>query len=109
MNELLIDSYIAVMVVDDHQMVIEGVKTLVNTAPGIRVVAQATNGTEALQQLQAHPEVRVVLTDLHMPQMSGLEFIRAARAANESLRIVALSMFFDHATVADVLSAGGCG
>lgn len=109
MNELPIDSSIAVLVVDDHQMVIEGVKTLLKTAPGIRVVAQAANGQEALAQLQAHPEIRVVLTDLNMPQMSGLEFIRAARAANEYLRIVALSMFFDQSTVTDVLSAGGCG
>lgn len=109
MNELSVSSCIAVLVVDDHQMVIEGVKTLLNAQPGIQVVAQATNGQDALQQLHDHPEVRVVLTNLNMPQMSGLEFIRAARATNEKLRIVALSIFFDQATVADVLSAGGCG
>lgn len=109
MNEASINARIAVLVVDDHQMVIEGVKTLLKTQSGIHVVAQATNGQDALLQLQDHPEVRVVLTDLNMPRMSGLEFIRAARAMNENLRIVALSMFFDHASVADVLSAGGCG
>jgi DNA-binding NarL/FixJ family response regulator len=59
--------------------------------------------------LVKHPEVRVVLTDLSMPQMSGLEVIRAAREINDTLRIVALSMFYDHASVTDVLSAGGCG
>lgn len=109
MTESLSNSSIAVLVVDDHQMVIEGVKTLLRNQPNVCVVAQATNGYDALQELRTHPEVRVVLTDLNMPQMSGLEFIRAARAINENLRIIALSMFFDHATVTDVLSAGGCG
>lgn len=109
MNELLPDTYIPVLVLDDHQMVIEGVKTLLKSQPNIRVVAEANRGADALQLLMKHPEVRVVLTDLSMPQMSGLEFIRAALEINDSLRIVALSMFYDQASVTDVLSAGGCG
>ncbi|QIL77427.1 MULTISPECIES: response regulator [Hymenobacter] len=109
MNEPVADGFIAVLVLDDHQMVIEGVKTLLKSKPNIRVVAEANRGADALQLLLKHPEVRVVLTDLSMPQMSGLEFIRAAREVNENLRIVALSMFFDQASVTDVLNAGGCG
>lgn len=109
MNKLLPTPTIAVLVVDDHQMVIEGVKTLLKRQAGIRVVAEATQGAEALQRLRDHPEVRVVLTDLSMPHMSGLDFIRAARAAYADLRVVALSMFYDHASVANVLAAGGCG
>jgi DNA-binding NarL/FixJ family response regulator len=109
MNDSLPEPYIAVLVVDDHQMVIEGVKTLLKSHPGIKVVAQASNGIDALERLRSHPEIRVVLTDLNMPRMSGVDFIRAAREFKDSLRIVALSMFFDHGSVADVLSAGGCG
>jgi DNA-binding NarL/FixJ family response regulator len=109
MNESVPEDFIAVLVLDDHQMVIEGVKTLLKSKPNIRVVAEANKGAEALQQLVKHPEVRVVLTDLSMPQMSGLEFIRAAREIKDTLRIVALSMFYDHASVTDVLGAGGCG
>ncbi|MGY2133219.1 response regulator [Hymenobacter sp. HD11105] len=109
MNDTLPEPYIAVLVVDDHQMVIEGVKTLLKSHPGIKVVAQASNGIDALERLRSHPEIRVVLTDLNMPRMSGVDFIRAAREFKDSLRIVALSMFFDHGSVADVLSAGGCG
>ena len=109
MNDSLPEPYIAVLVVDDHQMVIEGVKTLLKSKLGIKVVAQANSGVEALERLRTHPEIQVVLTDLNMPHMSGVDFIRAARELKDSLRIVALSMFFDHASVADVLSAGGCG
>lgn len=109
MNEPVTEDFIAVLVLDDHQMVIEGVKTLLKSRPNIRVVAEANRGADALQLLVKHPEVRVVLTDLSMPQMSGLEFIRAAREINGKLRIVALSMFYDQASVTDVLSAGGCG
>jgi DNA-binding NarL/FixJ family response regulator len=109
MNELVPEPYIAVLVVDDHQMVIEGIKTLLKSRSNIRVVAEANHGIDALQRLRSHPEVGVVLTDLSMPRMSGLEFIRAAHTTNPSLRIIAFSMFYDHASVTDVLSAGGCG
>lgn len=109
MNEPVAEDCIAVLVLDDHQMVIEGVKTLLKSKPNIRVVAEANRGADALQLLVKHPEVRVVLTDLSMPQMPGLEFIRAALEVNKNLRIVALSMFYDQASVTDVLSAGGCG
>jgi DNA-binding NarL/FixJ family response regulator len=109
MKESLSETCIAVLVVDDHQMVIEGVKTLLKSKPSIKVVAQANSGAEALECLRNNPDIRVVLTDLNMPRMSGVDFIRAARELKDSLRIVALSMFFDHASVADVLSAGGCG
>ncbi|SHJ81230.1 two component transcriptional regulator, LuxR family [Hymenobacter daecheongensis DSM 21074] len=100
---------IQVLLVDDHQMIIEGIKTLLQGEADIRVVAQATSGAEALRLLQTQPGVNVAILDLNMPQMSGVELARAIHTAYPQIGIMALSMFHDHASVAEVLEAGGSG
>jgi len=100
---------INLLLVDDHQMVIEGIKTLLKTDPVVRVVAQANSGEEALRRLREHPEVQLAIVDLNMPQMSGVELTRHIRAGYPSIRVMALSMFHDHASVMEVLEAGGSG
>ncbi|MBD2722546.1 response regulator [Hymenobacter armeniacus] len=99
----------AVLLVDDHQMVIEGLKTLLKADAAVRVVAQASSGLEALRRLREHPGIEVALVDLNMPQMSGVELTRHIRAAFPAVRVLALSMFHDHASVMEVLAAGGAG
>ncbi|RYU79438.1 response regulator transcription factor [Hymenobacter persicinus] len=105
----LTPALINVMLVDDHPMVIEGVKMLLKEEADIRVVAQATDGAEALELLQQHPEINVAILDLNMPRMSGLELARAVHAAHPQVRLLALSMFHDYASVTAVLEAGGSG
>ncbi|SET70148.1 two component transcriptional regulator, LuxR family [Hymenobacter actinosclerus] len=97
------------LLVDDHPMVVEGIRQMLLPETDLRVVAQANGGEQALELLSAHPEVRVVLLDLSMPGMSGVELARAIRAGWAEVRVLALSMFHDHATVAEVLEAGGAG
>ena len=97
------------LLVDDHPLVIEGIKTLLRLDTAVRVVAQANSGPEALRRLREHPEVQVVLLDLHMPQMSGVELTQRIRAEHPGVRVLALSMFHDHASVMQVLEAGGLG
>ncbi|MFD2717667.1 response regulator [Hymenobacter monticola] len=99
----------SVLLVDDHQMVIEGIKTLLRTDASVRVVAQANSGFLALRCLHEHPEINVALVDLNMPQMSGVELTRHIRAGFPAVRVLALSMFHDHASVMEVLDAGGAG
>ncbi|MBF9140182.1 response regulator [Hymenobacter properus] len=99
----------SVLLVDDHQMVIEGIKTLLKTDASVRVVAQANSGFLALRCLHEHPEISVALVDLNMPQMSGVELTRHIRAGFPAVRVLALSMFHDHASVMEVLDAGGAG
>lgn len=97
------------LLVDDHQMVVEGLKTLLKTDVAVRVVAQASSGAEALRRLREHPEIQVALVDLNMPQMSGVELTRHIRVDFPAVRVLALSMFHDHASVLEVLAAGGAG
>lgn len=100
---------INILLVDDHQMVIEGIKTLLKADAVVRVVAQANSGDEALRRLREHPEVQLAVVDLNMPQMSGVELTRYIRAEYPTIRVMALSMFHDHASVMEVLEAGGSG
>ena len=98
-----------IILVDDHQLVIEGVKTLLKTDPTVRVVAQANSGAEALRRLRERDDIHLAIVDLNMPQMSGVELTRHIRTEFPNVRVMALSMFHDHASVLEVLEAGGVG
>ncbi|WP_165822293.1 response regulator [Hymenobacter edaphi] len=102
-------SSIPLLLVDDHQLVLEGVRVLLGHDPGLHVVAMANSGAAALLRLQQHPEVQVAVVDLNMPQMSGVQLTRAIREQFPHVRVLALSMFHDHASVQEVLGAGGSG
>ena len=100
---------IPVLLVDDHQLVLEGVQVLLRRLPDVCVVASANSGAQALERLREHPDVLVALLDLNMPQMSGVQLMRAIREAYPQVRMLALSMFHDHLSVQEVLAAGGAG
>ena len=97
------------LLVDDHQMVIEGLKALLKSDGAVRVVAHANSGLEALCRLREHPEIAVAMVDLNMPHMSGVELTQLIRAEFPAVRVLALSMFHDHASVVELLAAGGMG
>ncbi|WBO85206.1 response regulator transcription factor [Hymenobacter yonginensis] len=108
-DSLLSPARTHVLLADDHPLVIEGIKMLLRQEHDIRVVAQATTGAEALRCLHSHPEVSVAIVDLNMPNMSGVELTRQIHRQRPDVRVLALSMFYDHASVTEVLEAGGAG
>ncbi|QDA59124.1 response regulator transcription factor [Hymenobacter jejuensis] len=100
---------VRVLIVDDHPLVIEGVKMLLKQESDIEIVAQAESGLEALQKLKQDPEITVALVDLNMPEMSGVELTQFIREQAPQVRVLVLSMTHDHASVTEVLEAGGSG
>ena len=100
---------LSILLVDDHQLVLEGVRTLLRPDTGLRVVATANSGPEALKKLCAHPAIDVAVVDLHMPLMAGPELIGLIRQQFPRVRVLALSMDYDLASVQEVLAAGGTG
>jgi DNA-binding NarL/FixJ family response regulator len=104
---------IAVMVVDDHAVVRKGLRMFLSAVDGITVVAEAGNGAEALAELAhqaAHGQLpNVVLMDLLMPRMAGVEATAAIRAAHPSVRVVALTSYADVQRVHAALDAGASG
>lgn len=97
-----------VVLADDHNLVRRGIRALLESIPGVEVVAETGNGREALELIESkRPDVAVL--DITMPGLNGLEV--AARAAKEapSTRVLLLSMHAGEAYVAQALRAGVSG
>lgn len=99
---------IRVLLVDDHTIMREGLNSLLNQTTDIEVVAQAANGVEALQKVEEYrPDV--VVMDLTMPQMGGVEATGLIVAAHPDIKVLALSMIQDKSCVVECLKAGAKG
>jgi DNA-binding NarL/FixJ family response regulator len=99
---------IRVLVADDQSMVRAGFRMLLANEPDIDVVAEASNGRDAVHQA-ARFEPTVVLVDIRMPELDGLEAARRILAANDAARILILTTFDLDEYVYEALSAGASG
>jgi DNA-binding NarL/FixJ family response regulator len=99
---------IRVLVVDDQSMVRAGLRMLLSDEPDLEVVAQASNGREAIAQA-ARFRPNVVLMDIRMPELDGLEATRRILAADETARVLVLTTFNLDEYVFEALRAGASG
>jgi len=83
---------IKVLLVDDHQIILDGVKTMLMNEPNISICGSYMSGIEALENAIKH-KPDIIITDIMMPEMSGLEFIKSIKSNNLSSKILILSMF----------------
>jgi two-component system NarL family response regulator len=94
-----------VLVVDDHALLRTGVANIINQEPELEVVAEAANGTDAVEAfLQHRPDV--TLMDLRMPGMEGVEAVRRIRAIDPQARVVVLTTYDADEDIALALQAG---
>ena len=99
---------IKVLIVDDHTLVRDGIRALLALIADIEVVGEASNGKEALEKVkELRPDV--VLMDLAMPIMGGLEATRRIRKEFPETSVVALTQYDDSEYVIPVIEAGACG
>jgi len=96
---------IQVVIVDDHNLVREGIARLIDTEPDLAVMAQASSVAGG-QALITEGGANVLVVDVTMPDGSGLPLAREARAANPALGIVVLTMHNDDDTLLEALDAG---
>jgi DNA-binding NarL/FixJ family response regulator len=96
---------IRVLLADDHEVVRHGLKLLIDGQPGMQVVGEARTGRAAVEQTR-RLQPSVVVLDISMPELSGLEAARELSAAAPGLPIVTLSRHNDEAYVQALLSAG---
>jgi DNA-binding NarL/FixJ family response regulator len=97
-----------IIVADDQTAVREGLVTLLSTMPDIEVVGSAADGEEAVT-LVAQLTPDVVLMDLRMPRVDGIEATRRIRAAHPSTQVVVLTTYADDESILDALRAGAIG
>lgn len=97
-----------ILLVDDHRIVREGLRTLLGQQPDLEVVGEAADGREAVTQARLlKPDV--IVMDIAMPELNGVEATRLILAELPTARIVALSMYADRRFVAEILRAGALG
>ena len=99
---------IRVLCVDDHRLMREGIARIVGVQPDMTVVAEASNGEEAVEQFDRHgPDV--TLMDLQLPTMNGLQAIRAIRGKRPDARIIVLTMYHGDEDIYRAVEAGAQG
>lgn len=108
MSEDMSASVIRVLCVDDHRLVREGISRIVGLHPDVSVVAQASNGEEAVEAFR-RTKPDVTLMDLQMPRMNGLQAIRAIRAEEREARIIVLTMYDSDDDIYRAIQAGAAG
>jgi DNA-binding NarL/FixJ family response regulator len=99
---------IQVVLADDHDLVRSGIKALLSTVEGVRVIAEARNGNELLALLESvKPDV--VMTDISMPGMDGITAIAEIHARFPDVRVIVLSMYDTVDFVKRAVANGACG
>ena len=99
---------IRILIADDHAIVREGLRTLINAKPGLELVGEAADGEEAILKAAAlDPDV--ILLDMIMPRKDGLEAIKEIKTNNPQARILVLTSFSDDDKVFAAIKAGALG
>jgi len=99
---------INVILADDHKIIRDGLRTLIESQPGMHVIAEAENGRETIKlakELQPH----VVIMDISMPDLNGIDATREIVHSIPGIKVIALSMHSDRRFVSGMLSSGASG
>ncbi len=99
---------IRVLIVDDHPVVLEGLRTMLSTDRNIEVVGEACDGVEAVAMVE-DKEPNVVLMDIRMPNMDGVQATRRIKHQFPATAVIVLSMYDTDAYVVDAVRAGASG
>ncbi len=100
-NTLLTNLFI----VDDHQLVVDGLRSLLNNEEKYAIVGFSNQPKEVLPMLD-QLKVNILLTDINMPEMSGVELTRNVKKKHPNIKVLALSMFGDSQVIKEMIDAG---
>lgn len=98
-------SKITIHIVDDHQMLIDGLKALLKGEDRFEIIGESNNGNTALEKIEKQ-QPDILLTDINMPEMNGIELCKKIKAKYSSIKIIALSMYGERGMISEMLQAG---
>src|SRR5512147_1688424 len=101
-------SVIQILIADDHKIIRDGLKALINNEAGMEVIAEAENGRETIPLVEKL-RPNVVIMDVSMPDMNGIDATRKITEAALDVRVIALSMHTDRRFILGMLEAGASG
>jgi len=102
----MITDKINVLIADDHQMVIDGLKSLLSTEEAYNVAAEANNGQEAYEMIAAEPDkYQLLLTDISMPLLTGTQLCRMVKDKYPHIQVLILSMYNNAPAVKEAVMA----
>jgi DNA-binding NarL/FixJ family response regulator len=99
---------IKIVIADDHEIFREGFKLLLKNQQEVQLVGEADNGRELLE-IAARQQPDIVITDIKMPLMDGIEACKAIKLKHPHMQVIALSMFNEDNLIVDMLEAGARG
>jgi len=99
---------VKIIIADDHQLVLDGLKALIKDVPEFELIAEANNGQEVLDMLK-NITVDVVLIDIDMPVLNGIETTRKLTETYPKVKMLALTMHNEKAMINTMLEAGASG
>lgn len=100
---------IKAIIADDHQLFIDGIKSILNKALEIVIIGEANNGLQVLQLLENGCSPDIILTDIRMPVLDGISLTRTLTKNYPNIKVLALSMFDQTSDVIEMLDAGAKG
>jgi len=98
---------VRVLIADDHPVIRDGLRTMLSTDQSIEIVDEACDGMEAVAKV-AKESPDVVLMDIRMPNLDGIEAIRRIKDKCPSTSVIVFTMYDDDAYVIDAVQAGAC-
>lgn len=101
---------INILLVDDHKLIRDGIKSIINTSQNIKIIEECCNGQEAVDYLKTKPNaVDVILMDITMPILNGVEATKIITELYPNIRILALTMHTEETYIMKMIDAGALG
>jgi len=100
---------INILIADDHQLLIDGIKATLAGVEDMNIVAEVNNGYQVLEQLETELKVDIILMDINMPKLDGLSCTKMVRKKFPDVRIIALSQYDEKRFVKQMMKNGASG
>ena len=98
-----------ILLAEDHNIVRNGIKVLLEADTDINIVGEALNGKQALEKIESGLKIDIVLTDINMPEMDGISLIKEVKQINPTIHVVVLSMHDHEKYIIQAFAEGAMG